>query len=253
MIGRSIMEDNTDSSLRIYNFLAWVNDNKKPLIGAVIVFAAAGTAFALYNWNKSENEKAANQALFSLPSPVAANKQNDQIDVEKFVKVATDHKGTSAAERAALIAAAGSFGKGQFAPAKSQFEAVLSNNPDGPFAAESLYGVAASLEGSGDLNGAVAKYQELTTRFAGDSVATQAKLSLGRIYEVQNKPAEALQTYELLASAANQSFWSQEASERREAILLKHPELVKTNPLPTSAVNPLQGLKLGTPAASTNR
>ncbi len=98
----------------------------------------------------------------------------------------------------------------------------------------------------------------------------EAKLGLGRLYEVQNKPAQALKLYEELLRANPYGGIAQEAGIRHAEIIEKHPELAMTNalalapsPLPTPSNPPVKASTnksaivitnlLKTPAANTPR
>jgi hypothetical protein len=66
-------------------------------------------------------------------------------------------------------------------------------------------------------------------------VVSPAKLTLARLFESQNKPEEALKLYEDLARSQNPyDPWAAEASERREQLLQKFPNL---RPAPAAAIS----------------
>ena len=84
-------------------------------------------------------------------------------------------------------------------------------------------------DGAGPVSNAV--------RFAGSVVVAQAKLGLAGVYEAGNDPTQALKVYNELTRPNAQSAWSSEAAMRREQLLSKHPELVKTNAPPASILS----------------
>jgi hypothetical protein len=80
-------------------------------------------------------------------------------------------------------------------------------------------------------NEAFAAYEDVVNRFTGSVVVAPARLVLARLYEARNDFASALRIYDELTRPNAQSGWSSEAAMRREQLLSKHPELVKTNAL----------------------
>jgi len=92
------------------------------------------------------------------------------------------------------------------------------------------------LDAEGKTTDAVSKYEEILRRFPNDSVSDETKLALARLQEKTN-PAEAYKRYTELLSLGSQSGIAQEAGIRREDLVEKNPDVVKTNP-PPSAVMP---------------
>src|SRR5204863_2321049 len=89
---------------------------------------------------------------------------------------------------------------------------------------------------------AIAKFEEIKRRYGKSPVIDEVKLALARLYEEQNKPAQALELYDEIV-AANQ-FGGQftglgsEAGLRKEDLLAQHPELRKVTPPPTIQPTP---------------
>jgi len=129
------------------------------------------------------------------------------------------------------------FRENKYAEAKTQFENFLRDDPENPFAPTAAFGAAACLDALDKTNEALAAYQDVVNRFAGSVVVAQAKLGLSRVYEGGNDPAQALRIYHELTRPNAQSAWSSEAAMRREQLLSKHPELVKTNAPPASILS----------------
>ena len=233
------MSSHATESTRLIEFLAWVEVHKKKLlIGAALVAIGTG-AWAIYQWNRNQAETEASAALFRVDKPGARSETAPEANAQAFLRVATAHPGTSAGARALLLAADALFRENKYAEAKAQFENFLRDYTENPLAATAALGVAACLDAMDKTNEALTAYQDVASRFAGSAVVAQAKLGLARLYEAKNDLAPALRVYEELTRPNAQSAWSSEAAMRREQLLSKHPELVKTNaPAAISSILP---------------
>ena len=117
------------------------------------------------------------------------------------------------------------FGSGKYAEAQKQFDKFAADYPESAFKAQAVFGIATALEAQGKTNDAVTKYVEVTRTYSTDPVADPARLALARIYEVQNKPEEALKLYDIVTKPGAISVWSSEAGGRREILLQRNPKL----------------------------
>ena len=223
------MDSDVTQSTALYNFLGWLEVNKKRLLvwGGVIAALAALTAIYIYSQvQKEENASRALSEVRAGPGPSAAPPQDV---AAAYFKVAGDYPGTKAAERAWLQGAGSLFVAGKHADAQKQFEAFLKQSPNSPWVPQALFGVASSLDAQKMPAEALRAYEDLRKRFANDPVMDQAKLALARLYESQN-PKEALALYDDLLKANQYGGIGSEAGMRREDLLQKHPDLApKTN------------------------
>ncbi len=217
------------SSARFYDFLAWLDANKKRLGLAVGVLAVAGFVTAFVIWQNGQRELKANEALSNVQFARTAPKQADGVSSEVYLKVARDFGGTSAGARALLLGAVTLFVEGKYAEAQAQFAKFQPEYPDNPLVPQALMGLAACLEAQGKGAEATAKYQEVISRFPRDYSVGQAKLGLATNYENQNKPEMAQQIYAELTQGSAYSSASVEAGMRLEELLLKYPNLAPTN------------------------
>lgn len=115
-----------------------------------------------------------------------------------------------------------------------EFEKVLGEVGTGVLGAQAEFGVAACLDAQDKGEQAVSKYQEVASKYAGESVAGQAKLALARLYESRQQPEVALKLYDDLIRARDAGAFAQLATERRESLLRAHPTLSS----PASASSP---------------
>jgi predicted negative regulator of RcsB-dependent stress response len=219
-------ETKPTESMAFYNFLAWLDRNRKAVLLGTLIVLAVVVGAAVMSWKRGQNELAASRALFALP-PVVAMRDQARPSPEAYLEVARQHSNTSAADRALLLGAGLLFEQGRFADAQAKFEQFLNENPDSPYQSQAALGVAASLEGQGRAEQAIARYREVITRYPNEPAAPQAKLNLARIYAA-NQPEEALRLYdELIRPPGTAGFnaWSNEAAERRRRLVQQHPEL----------------------------
>lgn len=207
----------TDSSV---DLLIWLDQNKTKLIAVVGLAVVAVAGYNFVSWKARAKETGANEALFALP--MASIKGSPLPQGEAFLKVADEHPGTAAAERAALLGAGYLFSNGKFDAAKTQFEKFLNDYPATTLQSQANFGIAASLEGAGKTDEALKKYQEISGRFPQETVAALAKLSSARILEAQGKDEEAVKIY---TAFSKQDLWKSEADVRLEKIVTRRPEL----------------------------
>ncbi|MFO1499316.1 MAG: tetratricopeptide repeat protein [Verrucomicrobiota bacterium] len=225
----------TQQSMGLYDFLAWVETNKKPLLIGVVAAIVLGFGYGIYQYSVHQKEFAASDALLKLKNSLGTGQNAAAPDPAAYLQITRDYAGTGAAERALLLAATAYFDAGKYAEAHEQFVKFLREYPQSPFAATAGYGAAACLEGQGKRDEALAAYQNLSVRFPNSTILDEAKLAMGRIHEVKNQPEQALRDYEDLIKAGTMTSAGAEAVQRKEAVLTKHPELAKTN---APAVNP---------------
>src|SRR4051812_34796593 len=235
----SDQQRHTDSDGMI-TFLAWLEANngrnkRRLAIGAVLVIAAA---FAMYvfNYMGEQKELNASAALIELrPPPLTASNTNEiPVPASAYLKVAEQHSGTGAAERALLLAAGAYFTEAKYTEAQAQFVRLLKEHPSSKWAADANYGVAASLESQGKRDEALTAYNRVATAYANSSVAGEARIAMALIYEAKNQPAEAQKQYKEVAHGGMPSMRPQEPIMPPTHLLKKHPKWNNpaTNSLP---------------------
>jgi tetratricopeptide (TPR) repeat protein len=234
-----IMDPKPNESLAFYNFLAWLDRNRKTVLVGALALLGLVVALAVMSWKRGQDELAASRAVFALPSVVAMRDQA-RPSPEAYLNMAREHANTAAGDRALLLGAGLLFEQGRFAEAQAKFEQFLDEKPDSPWQGQAALGIAASLEGQGRTEEAMAKYREVMTRYPNENVAPQARLNLARIH-AKTQPEEALRLYdELIRPPGSPGFtaWSNEASDRRRRLLQQHPELAVTPEAPDPMAPP---------------
>jgi tetratricopeptide (TPR) repeat protein len=221
--------------------MTWLEVNKKRLVIGAVVLVAVGFGAYVVGHLADQKEANASAALLKLRAPVNAGTNQVAIPSSDYLKVAAEHAGTAAEQRAVILAAGALFTEGKFADAQAQFERVQKDFTGSPWAADAAYGVAASLEAQGKRDEAVTAYQRVTAAYAAEPVANDAHLALARIYEAKGQPDLALKQYDELAKpgAGGMTMKTQEALMMRERLIKKFPSLapVKTNAPAMSAAS----------------
>jgi predicted negative regulator of RcsB-dependent stress response len=238
----------------VYDLLAWLEVNRKKVGVAAAVLVALGFLAATTRYLKKQKEEKASAELLALKPTLVQPTNTPPPQASAFLKVAETYGGTSAAERARILAATTFFTEGRHADAEKEFARFLLDFPNSPWAANAAYGVAASQEAGNKSNEAVASYQNVVAAHADSAVARAAKLALARLHESRQQPEQALRLYdELIAprpGAMPGEGGSPEAELRREALLRAHPNLDPKRQAPAPPV--ISGPSAATPAPSTN-
>src|SRR5436309_11547784 len=108
----------------LYDFLGWVEMNKKRLIIGAAVLTVIGFGIWIYNWSIDQRESSANEALMALRPPMTSTNPTP-VSASAYLKVVNDYPNTSAAERAEILAAGALFNENNYAEAESQFRKYL--------------------------------------------------------------------------------------------------------------------------------
>ena len=209
--------------------LAWFEVNKNRLLACAGIMLAL--AFVGYAWNYARNQRElrSNEALLALNVSFNAPTNLPPASSADLLKVANDFPGTKAAERASFLAASALFTEGKFAEAQAKFEKFQTDFPGSRLNASSAIGTAVALESQGKTAEALTAYQNFSARYPASGVLTQAKFALARLTEQKNQFAEAYKLYEEIGKAGPFSTWVEQAAQRKDHLLMKHPELAKTN------------------------
>ncbi len=231
------MSSETTGSSGFYEFLAWLEENKKRLLIAFLVAIVAGFGISIYRWKAHETELAASDALLKLHSSANPAEKAAPSSASDYLKVADEYPHTDAAERALLLGAGTLFTESKYPEAQAKFEQFLKENSGSPLAATSAYGRAAALEAQGKLDDALSAYQNVVTQYPRASLVNDARFATARIYEAKKQPELALKTYEDMSRTNSASTKATEAMMRKEHLFTKYPELAKTSAAASSVTN----------------
>jgi len=212
----------------VYDLLAWLEVNKRKVAIAVVALVVVGFSIATIRHFRREKELNASGQLLALRATLSPATNAVPPQPSAFMKIADEFSGTSASERARLLAATALFTEGKYADAERDFSAFTKNFSGSQWAATAAYGVAAAQEAQNKPE-ALASYQGVASAYPNSSVADEAKLALARIHEMRKQPDQALKLYnELLVTRPGAQPGEPahpEAFSRKEALLRNHPEL----------------------------
>ncbi|HMJ90587.1 MAG TPA: tetratricopeptide repeat protein [Candidatus Acidoferrum sp.] len=227
------METSAPPSAGFYNFLGWLEANKKRVAIIAAVAAIVGCVIGLLVWRSSEREKEAALALASVRMPLSPIEPVPPGTAEAFLKVAQDYPNTPAAPQAVFRAAMLYFSNGQFVQAQEQFNNFLAKYGDTPWTAQARYGIAACLDAQGKTQEAITKYNEFVRANPGDTAADDARLNLARLYDRANQPTAAIELLSKMTNAGPFTAVGAEVQDRMKALYTKYPDLApKRAPAP---------------------
>lgn len=235
------MDAESQQSRAFYEFLAWLEVNKKQVALGGGALLLAGAVVGIVLWYQGHQEVVAAQALSNIHIPYSPGEPVSPDTADKLHQLARSYAGTAAARRAVLVRAGLLFTEGKYAEAQAAFEEFIRQYPDSPWLPEAVFGVAVCLDAQNKTNEAVLKYEEFARRFPSDSNVDQARLNLAALHEAAQKPADALREYDRIIKPGALGGAANEAQDRRRALLAKYPHLAPTNP---PAVTPSVSLPL---------
>jgi predicted negative regulator of RcsB-dependent stress response len=251
------LTQSTDSTERYLKVLAWLHANQKKLIIGATVVVVIVLAVVIVDWQKAQVEASADAQLLKVPLATYHGNRLVPAQSGPFLNLAKQYPDTSAGEYAALLGAGSLFTEGKYPEAHQAFSQFIERYPESPLLSQAKVGLAASLEGEGKISEAAQKYQEILAACSAEAnIVSPVKLTLARLDEAQNKPEQAFNYYVELARINNPyDPWAAEARERGELLLMKHPELRKSQPGakggPSAGSQPA-GLNLSLPAKANN-
>jgi len=216
-----------------FTFLTWFEENKKLIAVGFALVSAVVVALIVRKNVQASAEKSANAALFGVLQPGV---KATAISADSLSKVAAEHPGTKAAERALLLSATQLYDEGRYADAQKAFESFTTAYPDSVLGATAALGVATSLDAQNKTAEAVAAYQAFIAGFPNDALLTEARLSKARVHESAGQFKEALSLYDELGRGGFNA-GAQDAAIRRAALLQAHPELAPAPALLTNSVS----------------
>jgi len=219
------MSSDVTQTAGFYDFLAWLEVNKKRVVAITVVAAVLALAISYSIYNKNQREIAADAALLKLGLPLTQTEQAPTPTARDFEKVAIDFAGTAAAERALLESAGLLFSENQYPEALNQFKKFQAGYGSSRMLGIAAIGVAACLDAQNKTDEAINAYKDVLARFPSESVAGQARIALGRIYEAKKQPDAALKYYDEILKGGARSGWANEAGEFREMLLARNPNL----------------------------
>ena len=202
---REIARPNMEQKVAHLNFgeklWVWFEANKKQALWGALIIVALGLIISFYFWQESKKETDAGEALSQVLASTAFSGGARAASPEAYLKVASQHGGTTAGAQALLLAGEAFFAAGRYSEAQAQFQRFSRDYAGNPLLAQALLGMATCLDAQGKTEEAARAYKELFERYPNGNVAPQARFSLARIYESQGKLEQARSLYEEVARA----------------------------------------------------
>jgi tetratricopeptide (TPR) repeat protein len=226
------MDEAKPPSTGFYDFLGWIETNKKRVAIGAGVLCVLAIVVGFVVWRSGQSAIEAEEALSSIRTAVTPGEMPPTGTAEALTQIAVDFPKTPAASKALLRAGTVYFDQNSFVKAQEQFDKLLRDYGDTMWVPQAVYGIAASLDAQGKPTEAIAKYNDFIRNYPSDPAAEQARLNLARLYELTKQPALALDILKKMADPQQGTFGpgTAEAQERMRAIYTKHPELM---PAPT--------------------
>ena len=228
------MDSDAPPSAGFYNFLGWIETNKKRVAIGAGVAAFVALAIGLYVWHSSESALEAEEALSAVKMPFSPVEPAAPGTAEALAKIAAEYPKTPAAAKALLRAGTVYFGDGNFGKAREQFTAYIRDFGDTPWVPQAVFGLAACLDAENKTAEAITKYKEFAASYSGDPSADQARLNQARLHEQNKEPQLAFEILSKLAQNNPQQGYSPVAAEAQQKVrdlMLKYPGL-GTEPSP---------------------
>lgn len=224
------------------DLLTWLELNLKALLAGVAVVCVVVVGLMVARHNREQAEVAANTALLQLVPPTQGADAATAPKAADLLKLSEDNAGRSAAGRARFLAAGRLYAEGKYAEARTQFEQIERDAPEGLLAGTAALGVAASWDAENKTTDALAAYQRVITSFRDEPAAAHAKLAKARLHEGAGQLKEALALYDELGKSQTSMLALQSAMMARAQLLAAHPELDQPV-MATNAVNILAPAK----------
>ena len=188
------MDSEISQSEQWLRFVAWLEDNWRRVAAVAGVVVAVGVVISFVIWQGGQKQLQGSAALSQvLASP------NGAPSSDALLRVAREHTGTKAGNRAMLLACAALFTEGRFAESQSQFEDFLAGQPAGAATPQARFGVAASKQAQGQAEAAIADYKSIVDNASSGNVIPQARFALAGLYAGQGQTDLAREQYEALA------------------------------------------------------
>lgn len=228
------MQPATTDSTKGYEFLAWLELNKKRLAFWIGIGLLLFVVVYVYSYFRGQKELAGSRALLALQTKQAGDRDS-VVPAADLLKLAGEYGSTSAGERALLLAAGNLFAEGDYAQARKHFEQFQKDHSGSPLAPLAAFGTAASLDALDQVDAALAAYQSVVNQFPEDAVAPRARLAMGTLHEAKNQPEQAHRIYDQLSKQIGVGRIASDAGELLEKLERRFPHLSQSTNAPAAA------------------
>lgn len=213
---------------------AWFEANRKPALGGVAIVILVGLIIGFFAWKHGDTDQRAGEELSTITASQLGVIMPRPNPAQDLLAISSHYPNTPAGAQSLLLAGTDYFTTGKYSEAQAVFERFVREYRDSEFTGDALLGIAASLEGQGKTDQAIAAYKNLIERHGSDVAVPQAKFALANLYDAQNKPELARDLYEELERNPYSSI-ANDAAMRLEELTSKHPNLGAA--MPVTATN----------------
>lgn len=214
----------TDSTLAFFSLVDWFEKNRsKVFMGLVILSIVVIGIYGMNSLAASKQVAAAN-ALATVDNALDFADPSKGPGGSDYQSVADSYPGSRAGARALLLAGRTYFEKEKFTEARNAFQQFLTNYQDEPvyMIENARYGLARSEEALGNNSAALKEYQNLADAYQA-SLSEASRFAAARLLEAGGDLKAAYLLFDSLSLGTGFSYWTREASVRKQEILKKDP------------------------------
>jgi tetratricopeptide (TPR) repeat protein len=216
---------------------SWLEGKEKLLVAGVVALVLLGLVVAIVDALGDRSQRRAQSALGAALEPVlrsvaeegapppegadtekppfASQQAKDEAVVSSLTAFRKEHPGTRSAATAGLPLGQALYRLGRHDEAIKAFDDFLAGvEKDAPLRAVALEGKGYAHEAKGELDRALAAYEQLVGHKGGGFLDGMGKLHRGRVLELQNKRDEAAQVYAAIPAEHPNSAAARQALER---------------------------------------
>lgn len=238
-------------------WLVHLRDNAALYAAAAAFVAVCVIAGVWYNVNRTSGEQ---KTMTEYAAALSKEKPEEQLSALAPV---TESKSRWTAE-ALYVAGETAIRAGELEKAGQFFQRVLDEYGTSEYASTATEGLAFLAENKGDLDGALARYREVSEKWAGTFISRRQPLNIARVLEAKSDFKGAIESYQAQVSMFPDSKVAGKAQEALDRLKVSHPDLfpkeetpapVAETPAPTAETpateTPAPAAETPAPAAET--
>jgi len=227
------MSENVLESGKLYELWGWYLTNRKRVHTWAIIIFVVGVSIAYAIWSSGQKQINANTALFRLDRPLSAV-TSGKVSGDEFLKVANQYKGTAAAERAYIDAAAAYFNAGEYQKANDTFAAFKKEYSSSDYISTADFGLAVCLDALGMEDKALAEYDNVIVKYP--MLAGKANLSKAQIYIDKGDNKKAYEVYQEMTKGPGMNGYASQAYALMRQLQTQDPSVLEKPEEPKPAV-----------------
>jgi tetratricopeptide (TPR) repeat protein len=224
-------------------WLVHLRDNAALYAAAAAFVAVCVIAGVWYNVNRTSGEQ---KIMTDYAAALSKEKPEEQLSALAPV---TESKSRWTAE-ALYVAGETAIRAGELEKAGQFFQRVLDEYGTSEYASTATEGLAFLAENKGDLDGALARYREVSEKWAGTFISRRQPLNIARVLEAKSDFKGAIESYQAQVSMFPDSKVAAKAQEALDRLKESHPDLFPKEETPAPAAE-TPATEAPAPAAET--